>query len=88
MWIAIDPTGGILEARPKHLLKKTQFFKVWEPRVLEKYLLYGLREIPTFLKTLPKQPPVLSHLQLQNIKRRGPTCDRTSPRRRRIHLTM
>ena len=29
--------------------RKNPFFKVWEPRVLEKYLIYGLRETPTLI---------------------------------------
>lgn len=30
-------------------LRRNPFFKTWEPRVLEKYLLYGLRETPTLI---------------------------------------
>ena len=33
--------------------RKNKFFKTWDPRVLEKYLCYGLRETPTALYPTP-----------------------------------
>ncbi|KAK2790548.1 hypothetical protein FQN52_005567 [Onygenales sp. PD_12] len=35
------------------LLKKNKFYQTWDPRVLDRWIQYGLRELPTALHPLP-----------------------------------
>ncbi|KGM92332.1 uncharacterized protein PADG_11527 [Paracoccidioides brasiliensis Pb18] len=37
--------------------KKSKFYQTWDPRVLDLWIQYGLRELPTALHPLPPPPP-------------------------------